>query len=138
MPDALPVVARLRHLAVDESRRALAECVTTETAAAEALRLVDTAIAAETEAAGDPAGDDQSVEDFAAWLRRIGVERRAAAAALELAEMRSIEARTALIACRTAARAMDEMLSRRDTDRRVAAERKAQILLEDAARFARD
>jgi hypothetical protein len=138
MSDPLPVVARLRNLAVDEARRALAECITAEARAAEAVRLLGAAIVAETDAAGDPSGDDQSVEDFAAWLRRIGVERRAAATALESAEMRSIEARTALIACRTAARAMDEMLLRRDADRRTATERKAQTLLEEAARHGRD
>jgi len=134
MSDPLPVAARLRHLAVDEARRALVECVAAEASAVEALRLVDAAIAAETEAAGDPAGDDHAVEDFANWLRRIRVERRAAASALEIAELRSNEARTALIACRTAARATDEVLRTRDADRKVAADRKEQIGLEEAAR----
>jgi hypothetical protein len=137
MPDPLPVVARLRHLAVDEARRALAECVTVEGCAAGSVRLLDTAIASEADAAGDPSGDDQMVEEFAAWLRRIGVERRAAVSALEAAELRSTEARAALIASRAAARAIDELLVRRDTERRTAADGKAQTLLEDAARHGR-
>lgn len=135
MSDPLPIAARLRHLAVDEARRALAECVTAEAGAVEALRLVDAAIVAETEAAGDPAGDDQSVEDFANWLRRIRIERHAAVAALETAELRSNEARTTLIACRTAARAMDELLRNRDDEQKAEAERKAQVGLEEAARW---
>lgn len=137
MPDPLPVVARLRHLAVDEARRALAECVTVEAGAAGSVRLLDTAIAAEADAAGDPAGDDRMVEAFAGWLRRIGVERRTAVSALEAAELRSTEARAVLIACRAAARAIDELLVRRDAERRAAADGKAQTLLEDAARHGR-
>ncbi len=137
MSDPLPVAARLRHLAVNDARRALAECLTAEARAVEALRLIDAAIAAETEAAGDPAGDDQSVEDFANWLRRIRVERRAEVAALETAELRSNEARTALIACRTAARAMDEVLNSRDAEQKAEADRKTQIGLEEAARHGR-
>jgi flagellar export protein FliJ len=136
MSDPLPVVARLRALAVDEARRALAENVTAEANAAEALRLVDTVIAAETEAAGDLSGDDQSVEDFAGWLRRIRVERRAAAAALESAELRSTEARAALAASRSAARAMEELLLRRDADWRSAAERREQAVLDEVGQRA--
>ena len=131
MSDPMPIVARLRNLAVDEARRALADCVTMEASAEAALRLMDTVIAAETDAAGDLSGDDQSVEDFAAWLRRIGVERRAAAAALESAEVRSTEARAALSASRSAARAMEELLLRRDANRRAIAERREQAVLDE-------
>ena len=132
MSDPLPVVARLRHRAVDEARQALADSVTAETAAAEALRLLDTAIAAETDAAGDLSGDDQSVEDFAAWLRRVRIDRRSAVAELESAELRSTEARAALAASRTAARAMEDMLTRREAERRLAAARREQAVLDEA------
>ena len=74
------------------------------------------------------------MEDFANWLRRIRIERHAAVVALETAELRSNEARTALIACRTAARAMDEILHNRDVARKAEADRKTQIGLEEAAR----
>jgi len=132
MSDSLTVVVRLRNLAVNEARRALAECITAETAAAGALRRLDAAIAAETDAAGDLSGDDQSVEDFAAWLRRIDVERRAATAALETTEVRCTEARAALAASRTAARAMEDLLLRRQADRQLAAGRREQAMLDEA------
>ncbi len=137
MPDPLPVVARLRNLAVDEAKSALADCLTAEARAAEAMRLLDAAIAAETDAASDPSGDDQSVEDFSGWLRRIAVDRAAAAAALAAAETRSTEARAVLTASRTAARAMDELLARRDADRQLAADRREQAALDEAGRYGR-
>lgn len=115
--------SRLCERAVEEARRSLAVCLTAETAAADALRLLDAAIAAETAAAGDVAGDDQSVEDFAAWLRRIEVERRAAAMALEAAELCTTEARAALAAYRTAARRAEDALGRHGLERPQKADR---------------
>jgi hypothetical protein len=138
MSDPLAVVVRMREMAVDEAKRALAECLTVEAGAIEALRLLDATIASETDAAGDPMGDDQMVEDFAAWLRRIGVERRAAVRALEVAEMRSTEARAALGACRAAAQAVSEIVQSREGERKAALERKTQLALEDAARAGYD
>ena len=123
MSDPLPIVARLRDLAVDEAKRALA---------ADRLRTLDAAIAAETDAASDPAGDDRSVEDFAAWLRRIAVDRAEAAAALAAAETRSAETRAVLAASRTAARAMEALIEQRDEDRRAVSDRREQAVLDEA------
>lgn len=138
MPDPLHTVARLRNLAVDEAKRALADCVTAEATAAAVLRRLDSAIAAETDAASDPAGGDQAVADFAAWLRRISADQTAAAAVLAAAETRSTEARAVLAASRAGARALDALLARRDTERRLAADRREQAALDEAGRYRRD
>jgi flagellar export protein FliJ len=133
----LAVVARLRHLAVDEAKRALADCLTAEAVAADAARQLDTLIAAETDAASDPSGDDRSVESFSVWLRRVGADRTAAANLLASAETRSAEARAVLAASRSAARAMDELLEGRGAERRLAADRREQAALDEAAHFGR-
>ena len=137
MSDPLPVVARLRHLAVDEATRALADCLTAEAAAAEALRLLDMQISAETDAAGDSDSDDRAVADFSIWLRRAEADRTAAANALASAETRSAEARAVLAASRSAARAMDELLDGRDTQRQLAADRRDRVALDEAAHVGR-
>jgi flagellar export protein FliJ len=134
MSDPMPVVARLRTLAVEEARRALADCLAAEAAAAEAVRALDAAIAAETDAAADLAGDDRSVEDFSAWLRHANAERAAAQAVLATAETRSVEARTVLAASRAAAQALDSLLARREADRQAAAGRREQAALDEAGR----
>lgn len=131
MSDPLPVVSRLRRLAVDEAKRAMADCLRAETLASQALSTLDAAIAAETDAASEPSGDDRNVEDFALWLRRIARDRAAAAAALHGAETRSAEARAVLAASRAAARAMEEMLAGREVLRQAAAEHREQAALDE-------
>jgi|GEM_PF-1941729 len=133
MSDPLPVVHRLRRLAADEARRALADCLTAEAEAADALRTLDAEIAAETDAASDPDQDDRPVEDFAVWLRRISVDRAAAAAALSVAETRSAEARAVLAASRTAERALEILMEQQAAERRAAAERRDQAALDEIA-----
>ena len=135
MSDPLVTVARLRNLAVEEARRALADCLTQEATATDALRRLDAAIAAETDAASDPSGNDQAVADFAVWLRRISIDRAAADAALAAAETGSAEARADLAASRSAAQAMDALLAGRATERQAAADRREQGALDEAGRY---
>ena len=131
MPDPLPVVARLRRLEVDAAQRALAECLRDEAAAALTLRALDTAITAETDAA-TASEDDRAVEDFALWLHRTERDRAAAEAVLARAETRSTEARAVLSATRSAARAMDEILTVRAAERQAVAAGREQIALDEA------
>ena len=138
MSDPMPTVARLRNMAMDEAKRALADCLTAEVAATAALRLLDTAIAAETDAASASSDGDQATADFAAWLRRTLVDRTAAAAALCSAETQSAEARAVLAASRAAARAMDELMARREANRLIAADRTEQAALDETTRYRRD
>ncbi len=133
MSDPLPVVHRLRRLAADEARRALAEYLTVESEAAAALRALDAEIAAETDAASDPDQDDRPVEDFAVWLRRISVDRAAAVAALEDAETQSAEARAVLAASRTAERALEILMEQQAAERRTASEHRDQLALDEIA-----
>ena len=94
-------------------------------------------ISAETDAAGDSDSDDRAVADFSIWLRRAEADRTAAANALASAETRSAEARAVLAASRSAARAMDELLDGRDTQRQLAADRRDRVALDEAAHVGR-
>ena len=131
MSDPLPLVHRLRRLAADEARRALAECLTAEAEAAAALRALDAEIAAETDAASDPDRDDRPVEDFAVWLRRIAVDRAAAVTTLADAETRSAEARAVLAATRTAERALEILMEQQAAERAAAGQRQEQAVLDE-------
>lgn len=138
MPDPLTSLARVRALAVDDAKRALADCLAAESAARQALRTLDHTIAAETEAASDPSGDDRTVEIFSAWLCRIATERQTAASALERAEVRSNEARIVLTMGRSAARATEELLAERAEAEHTRRTVREQAALDEAGRRARD
>jgi flagellar export protein FliJ len=99
--------------------------------AAAALRALDAEIAIETDAASDPDQDDRPVEDFAVWLRRIGVDRAAAVAALADAETRSAEARAVLAASRTAERALEILMEQQAAERGAAEQRREQAVLDE-------
>lgn len=66
--DPLETMLRLRERAVDEARVALARAVAAEAIAEDAARAAEQSIAHEAEQAADPAGGDDLVEAFAAWL----------------------------------------------------------------------
>jgi flagellar export protein FliJ len=138
MSDPIPVVARLRNLAVEEAKRALADCLSAEASAAEALRALEDAIGAETDAAADLSGDDRSVEDFSTWLRHANADRVAAQATLTAAETRSAESRAVLAASRSAAKAMESLLAQREAERQAATARREQVALDEAGQRPKD
>ena len=133
MADALHVVLRIGRLAVEEAQRSLAECLGAEMAAAEALSALDAAIMAETDAVSHVSADDRTVEEFGAWLQRITVDRRAAAATLMQTETRSAEARAVLASSRSSVRAAEALLATQAAAARTADERKEQAALDEAA-----
>jgi len=132
-PDPLDALARLRHFAVDEARRALAECLHAEVAADQAAVTLATRIERETEAAIDLATSDADVEAFAAWLRRIRPEQEAVHLAQDAAEMATTQSRAVVAAACAAADAVDEMVQHRDAERRAAAEHMAQRAIDEVA-----
>ena len=81
--DPLDALLKVRRMAADEARRGLAECLRAESEAIAAIVEFEASIGRETEAATSLAADDAEVEAFAAWLRRIRPQQRAAHAAAE-------------------------------------------------------
>lgn len=131
--DPLGVLLRVRRLAVDQARQALAECLTLETVASARCEEIATAIAQETDAATALTSDDQTVETFARWLRQTLPLQSAANLALADAEARTKEARTVLAATRSGVRAVETMLEQKEAERRLKLARAEQYALDEAA-----
>jgi flagellar export protein FliJ len=113
MTGALDTLLRIRKAAVDQGRTALADCLTTETAALDTLREIEIAIAKETETASEADAGDERVEDFARWLRRARQDRADAERALQAAEAGTLEARAVLAAAQAAMRAVESVIEAR-------------------------
>ncbi len=131
--DPMTILLRLRRMTADEAQRALAECLRAETAAAAAVRLIETEIERETEAVCGVETDDRAVEEFGAWFRRIRKERLSAAIAMQQAEGRTHEARAVLAAGRGALQAVEDVIAKREADRQAADARAEQRLLDEMA-----
>jgi hypothetical protein len=133
MPDPLNTLLRLRRLAVDEARQALADCLRTEAERAAEMRALDDAVDRETVAACDLAADDNAVEVFAVWLKRTRAERAAAAEALLRAEARTQEARAVLSVGERAKRAVVELQATREIERLAEDLKRDQIRIAEVA-----
>jgi flagellar export protein FliJ len=132
MADPLATLLRLRRLALDQARRDLADCLLQEGAAMDRVHALAVEIARETATAGRMDGDDQTVEDFARWLRRIRVEQQTAADALLTAETRTREIRVMLTAGRSAVEMVEALIAQRDAAAAAAAQRREQAVLDEA------
>ena len=113
MTGALATLLRIRKAAVDQGRRALADCLAAETSALDSLRDIEIAITRETEMASQPAAGDEGVEDFARWLRRACQDRADSERALQMAEAGTQEARAVLAAAQAAMRAVESVIEAR-------------------------
>jgi flagellar export protein FliJ len=131
--DPLETLLRLRHLAVDQARRGLADCLRTQSEAAHAVAEIEAAIEHEAEVAANLASDDAEVEAFAAWLRRIRPKQHAAHAAKAQAEVATAQGRAVLAAARSGVRAAEEMLEVHAATVREEAEHRAQRDIDEAA-----
>ncbi len=131
--DPLDILLRLRRLAIDQARQALADCLGAETHAAKRCEEIATAISCEMAAASAVTADDRAVEDFAAWLRQTLPVQAGAEAALLTAETQTKEARLVLAAARAGVRAVEHMVERKDAERRLQAGRAEQVVLDEAA-----
>ncbi|MEJ0018906.1 MAG: hypothetical protein WDN25_20560 [Acetobacteraceae bacterium] len=132
--DPLEALLRLRRLTADQARRALGDCLRSESEAAAAVAGVAAAILQETEAATSLAAGDAEVEAFAAWLRRIRPKQHAAQEAEAAAELATAQARAVLGAARAAVLAVEETLERHAAAAAAAAEHRAQGDLDEMAR----
>jgi flagellar export protein FliJ len=131
--DPLAALLRLRRLTADQARRELADCLRAESEAKQAVTDIDAVIARETEVATSLAGGDAEVEAYAAWLRRIRPRQLAARAAEGAAVAETTEARAVLAMARAAVRAVEELLTQRGGEERMAAERQAQREIDEVA-----
>ena len=128
--DPMRTLLRLRHAALDDARRGLAEALAAEDAAAGARRGAEQAIHRETciAAASD---SDLDVERFALWLSR--GRSRLAEAERGVAEAAAVTAakRAELNLARASARATASVIQRRDALERQQEARIAQRDLDD-------
>jgi flagellar export protein FliJ len=131
--DPLAGLLRLRRLTADQARRELADCLQAEGQAEQALAAIDAEIAHETEVATSLAAGDVEVEAYAAWLRRMRPREVAARAAEAATIADTTEARAVLAMARAAVRAVEELLTQRDTEERMVAERHAQREIDEVA-----
>ncbi len=131
--DPLDVLLQLRRLTVDQARQALADCLGAETIAADRCDEIAGAIVREMDVASAITTDDRAVEDFANWLRQVLPAQTAAEAALLTAETQTKEARMVLAATRAGVRAVENMVERKEIERRLQAGRAEQMILDEAA-----
>ncbi len=132
--DPLPTLLRLRRLAADEAKRALAEALGRE-AQAEAVAVgAEREIARETEIAMGLEADDAAVEAFGRWLT--GSRRRVAGAreAAERAGAETARARAALNLTRAGLEAAEELAAGRARVQAEAKMRYEQHALDDLTR----
>jgi hypothetical protein len=108
--DPLEALVQLRHLAVAQARRGLADCLRVESQAAQSVAGVEVAIQHETDVATSLASGDAEVEAFAAWLRHIRPKEHAAHVAEAEAKTATFEARAVLAVARAAVGAAEAML----------------------------
>lgn len=132
--DPLDTLARVRRLAHEEALATLARVLQIEGEADQLAKDAERIIATEQAAAGALDGDDSVVEAFAAWLP--GARQRAfqAREACERAQADVARARAVLAMTRAAMEAVATLAEDQAVRRAVAAARREQHALDDAAR----
>ena len=134
MPSALVSLARLRRLAVDESRKTLAECLNLEEVAERRSKSIETVIAAEMLAASYLSMGDSAVENFGLWLKQ--ARTTAEAATLELLRTASdtSRARATLMTDHAAAEAVNTLRAYQTAAAAAAAIKREQSELDEISR----
>jgi flagellar export protein FliJ len=132
--DPLEALLRLRQVAVDQSRRDLADCLRAEAEAEAAVQVIDASIEHEAEVVSDLGAGDAEVEAFAAWLRRMRPRQREAKRAVEQAEADTLAARAALAMALAAVRVVEDVQMHQADAARAEAERAAQREIDEMAR----
>jgi hypothetical protein len=132
--DPLNVLLAVRRHAVDQRRRALADCLLREAEAAATIAALDAAIRRDAEAAGTFPDHRHFRDVFLAARQYLTAERQTAAAALAVAEASSDEARGHLAVSRLDAEAVERLIAERTLAARTAADRREQHEVDDIAR----
>jgi hypothetical protein len=131
--DPLRVLLRLRDITLDKARRALADRLREETAAAEQCAAIAASISRETEVQLSQPAERRAVESYAAWLgSALGAQREAQSAARACAAA-TAEARGSLNEARAGTRALEAVLAEAREASRDAAARLEQRAIDEAA-----
>ncbi len=129
--DPLKIVLRLRRQNVETAQQDLARATTTEADAGMLLRLAETIIGDEQEAACAVTASDGAVEAFARWLPGARQRAHAARALLERSQAEVGRKRALLTAARTALETVETLLQRRQETREAEAARQLEREMED-------
>lgn len=132
--DPLQVLLAIRQRAVEQARYALATCLTTENTIAGRIRALDAAVQKDRQVGATWPDAHQFLEMSAARLEVVRAERQAAGAELAAATTRSADARGVVVAARTAAEAVERLMSAREAANLAEAVRREQHVLDDIAR----
>lgn len=144
MTAKLETLLRLRRLAVDDARMALAGCIRDEVTADAALAAADKALERETAAAARMTEQDPKeqnpreqagvAEAFAHWLRHARDRRAALQRQHDLAATRTHEVRAVLSAGRLAVEAVETLIAQQASLRALDDARRDQHALEESVR----
>ncbi|MBN9562976.1 MAG: hypothetical protein J0H14_19955 [Alphaproteobacteria bacterium] len=130
--DPLAILLRVRRAALDQARRALAECLAAEAIAAKALTKAEADIVQERAMAASLDADDSAVEAFGAWLR-IALERvDQARASHERITAETARARAIVALAQGSLEVAQTAFDQKATDEREARQRREQLNLDEA------
>jgi flagellar biosynthesis chaperone FliJ len=132
--DPLRILLSMRLRSVEQARAAMGVCLAAEAEVAGRIRLLDDALRRDRETSGAWQDAHQFLEMSATHLEVVRAERRTAAMALAAAALHSEEARGVVTAARTAAEAVEQLVSERETASRVEAAKREQHALDDMSR----
>lgn len=132
--DPLQVLLAIRHRAVEQARYALAACLAAENTIVDSIRSLDAAAQKDRRVTATWADAHQFLEISAARLEVVRAERRAATAELAAAVARSADARSVVVAARTAAEGVERLMGEHEAANLTEAARREQHVLDDIAR----
>jgi hypothetical protein len=131
--DPLPVLLRLRNIALDAARRALADRLREEGAAAERCADLAATIGRETEVQASEPVERGTGESYVAWLRSARAAQHEAEAASRACTAATVQARGSLNRARTESRVLEAALERAADAALSAATRLEQRAVDEAA-----
>jgi hypothetical protein len=130
--DPFAILLRVRRVALDEARRALADCLAAEAIAAKALMEAEADIVRERATAASLDADDAAVEAFAAWLRIARGRIDQARALHERLIAETARARAIVAVAQGSLEIAQTASDQRAVDEREARQRREQLNLDEA------
>ena len=132
--DPLQILRSVRRRATEQARYALAACLTAEAAVSDKIRSIDHAVLRDREASAAWQDAYRFLEMSALRQEAVRTECRIATADHAAAAARSAEARGVVAAARTAAEAVEQLISERKAAAQIEAAKREQHVLDDIAR----
>ena len=132
--DRLAAILRLRRMAVDSAREAMAGCIAGETKAAELTHSYERLIWRQTEAASQLESTDLGTSSFAKWLPLAAQKLNAARTEYEHSVAETFAGRACLRVAQSALAAIEELWNAAKTAERIEAERRSLADLDEIVR----